>query len=158
MTIFLTVGLHEQPFDRLVRAVDELYGNDAVIQYGYSDYLPQHARGEKTFSFDETRELMEQADVVITHGGTGSIVLALSVGKKPVVAPRYQHLGEHVDDHQLEIVNELGARNLVVPLLEGDDLATAVSAAGQASIEQGDRTERRIVGTLVDYLERECVR
>lgn len=153
MTIFLTVGLHEQPFDRLVRAVDEIYGEEAVIQYGYSKYIPIHAQGEKAFSFDVIRKLMLQADVVITHGGSGSIMLALSVGKKPVVAPRYRHLGEHVDNHQAEIVAELALRNLVVPLLEGDDLREAVGLAGKASVEQGSPKKRRILSILGDFLE-----
>jgi Uncharacterized conserved protein len=56
---------------------------------------------------DEMRALMRAADIVVTHAGVASIVDAVRTGHRPIVVPRRQHLGEHVDDHQLQIVNVL---------------------------------------------------
>jgi len=126
MMIFLTVGLHEQPFDRLVKAVDLLDVETKIIQYGYSVYEPQHSQVFRFLNFEEILFYLQKANVVITHGGTGSIMLALSAGKKPIVAPRYKKFGEHVDDHQFEIVKKLAEMNLIVPFYDGDDLSNMI--------------------------------
>lgn len=80
-------------------------------------------------NFDEIRENMSRADVVVTHGGTGSIMMALSAGKAPIVAPRYKRFNEHVDDHQEEIVREMAQRGLIIPFYDGDDFGEALRQA-----------------------------
>ena len=126
MTIFLTVGLHEQPFDRLVKAVDLLEVETKIIQRGHSVYEPKHSQVFKFLNFEEILYYLQKSNVVITHGGTGSIMLALSAGKKPIVAPRYKKFGEHVDDHQFEIVKKLAEMDLIIPFYDGDDLSNII--------------------------------
>ncbi len=122
------VGTHEQPFDRLVREVDRLRTDEQrVIQYGYSTYTPAYSDGSDFLSFDEVKGYIQDADVVITHSGTGSVMLALSLGKMPIVAPRYRKYGEHIDDHQLQLVKELVEEGMVVPYYDGDDLGERIA-------------------------------
>ena len=128
MMIFLTVGLHEQPFDRLVKAVDLLAAGRKIIQFGHARYTPINSRGFKFLSYAQMVHYFQRSDIVITHGGTGSIMLALSAGKKPITAPRYKKYGEHVDDHQIEIVSKLADFSLVVPFYDGGDLSSLLSA------------------------------
>lgn len=112
--IFVTVGTHEQPFDRLVRTVDELKRDgkiteDVIIQTGFCTYEPKYCTWEKTFTNAEMEERVRKARIVITHGGPSSFMMPLSMGKIPVVVPRQHDLGEHVNDHQVkfcEAVNE----------------------------------------------------
>jgi len=122
------VGTHEQPFDRLVREIDRLEtGERRIIQYGYSTYTPVSSEGSKFLTFDEVRNYIQSADVVITHSGTGSVMLALSLGKLPIVAPRYRKYGEHIDDHQLQLVQGLEEEGMVVPYYDGDDLSERIT-------------------------------
>ena len=49
MMIFVTVGTHEQQFDRLVEAVDRLgengdFDEEIIIQIGYSTYKPRFCK------------------------------------------------------------------------------------------------------------------
>lgn len=109
--IFVTVGTHEQPFDRLVAYIDQLketgvLTEDVVIQTGFSTYEPKHCRWQKLFPYKEMVELVEQARIVITHGGPSSFIMPLQIGKIPVVVPRQKRFEEHVNDHQL--VFEIG--------------------------------------------------
>lgn len=128
--IFLLTGTHEQQFDRVVRAVDELEtGEEKVIQYGYSTYRPVSSKSRDFMSFDEVKNHMKQASVVVTHAGTGSVMLALSLGIRPIVAPRYKIHGEHVDDHQLQLVDTLVKDGLVVPFYDGDSLEARIHEA-----------------------------
>lgn len=113
--IFCTVGTHEDPFDRLVRALDELPGDEeVVIQSGYSTYAPKRAKAEAMMPFERVQELMEEARVVVTHGGPASIMQALAHGKVPVVVPRQAQFGEHVDDHQVRFAKRVADRVIVV--------------------------------------------
>ncbi|MFK7740403.1 MAG: glycosyltransferase [Planctomycetota bacterium] len=131
--IFVVTGTHEQPFDRLLRAVDGLAtAEQRVVQVGNCSYAPQNCDVHEFLAFDAVQQLMREADVVITHAGTGSAMLALSVGKLPVVAPRYACHGEHIDDHQLQLVNALVGDGMAVPYLDGDDLEARIEAARAA--------------------------
>ena len=112
--IVVTVGTHEQPFDRLVEAAAELAGDEPlVVQYGTSRRT--HGAGEwhDYLSFDELAEYARDARVFVCHAGVGSIVLARRFGHRPVVVPRRHHLGEHVDDHQLSLARRLGRAGVV---------------------------------------------
>lgn len=119
--IFVTVGTHEQPFNRLVKKLDELVetGNiqeNVIIQTGFSDYIPQHCTFEKFFGHDEMIKLVKEARIVITHGGPSSFIMPLQVHKIPIVVPRQKKYDEHVNDHQLNFVREVKAKkqNLIV--------------------------------------------
>lgn len=105
--IFVTVGTHEQPFDRLIKEVDRLVSEgfiteEVFIQTGFSTYTPQYCSWKKFLSYDEMNTFIEEANVVITHGGPATFMAVLSKGKKPIVVPRLKQFNEHVNDHQLE--------------------------------------------------------
>jgi len=121
--IFVTVGTHEQQFDRLVACIDRLKAEgriteDVVIQTGYSDYEPKHCRWQKLFPYPEMVELVSHARIVITHGGPSSFIMPLQVGKIPVVVPRQKQYDEHVNDHQLDFCREVAKRQKNILLVE----------------------------------------
>jgi UDP-N-acetylglucosamine transferase subunit ALG13 len=127
--ILVTVGTHEQPFDRLVEAAAGLGGDEhLVVQYGTSK-LP-HGRGEWVdfMSFDELAERASQARVVVCHAGVGSIVLARRYGHRPIIMPRRPHLGEHLDEHQMSLTRRLAQAGLVTVVEDAHQLAEAVEA------------------------------
>ena len=110
--IFVTVGTHEQPFDRLIRWMDELkrtgvIQEEVVLQTGYSHYEPTYCQWSRFFPYETMLDITAEARIVITHGGPASFILPLQMGKPPVVVPRRRDLGEHVNDHQLEFVQAM---------------------------------------------------
>lgn len=117
--IFVTVGTHEQPFNRLVEYMDKwVKENDeeVVIQTGFSTYKPQTAKWQKLFPYNEMTENVKKARIVITHGGPSSFIMPLQVGKIPIVVPRKHEFGEHVNDHQVDFCNQVAKRqgNIIV--------------------------------------------
>lgn len=118
--IFVTVGTHEQPMDRLMEALDALppdvlaEDEELVVQYGWSSRTPARARARQLLGFDEVQAHMAAARIVITHGGPASIMQALAHGKVPVVVPRQSAFGEHVDDHQVLFARRVADRVAVV--------------------------------------------
>lgn len=128
--IFATVGTHVQPFPRFLRLVEEL-DEEVVVQYGHNPPPQSVSRAVAFLPFDEVLQLMRAAEAVVTHAGVGSVLCALDVGQCPIVVPRLQRLGEHVDDHQAEFARELDERDSVVVLGEGESLGDAIARAAE---------------------------
>lgn len=149
--IFATVGTHEDPFDRLVRALDELpTDEEVVIQSGYSTWKPRRAVAQAMMPSDELMDHMRRARIVVTHGGPASIMQALALGKVPVVVPRQSAFGEHVDDHQVRFSRKIGDRVLVVldiadlwPTLRDHAARVAALPAGDAGPDRARRFAER---------------
>ena len=119
--IFVTVGTHEQQFNRLIEAVDnlkkdEIIQDDIFIQIGYSTYKPKCCEFKKLLSFNEMEEMYKRADLIITHGGPASFMKALELNKVPIVVPRQKKYDEHINDHQVEFVKAVEERfkNIIV--------------------------------------------
>lgn len=131
--IFITLGSQKFQFNRLLIAVDKLCekkiicGEDVFAQIGYSDYVPQNYRYNNFLDREEFSMEMGKADIVITHGGTGAIIGAVKKEKKVIAVPRLAKYGEHVDDHQLQLIKQFDDLNLICPCRDTDELAEAMS-------------------------------
>lgn len=119
--IFVTVGTHEQSFNRLIKKIDDLKGSniineDVIIQTGFSTYKPKNCTYSNLFSYNEMIMNVSKARIVITHGGPSSFIMALQYNKIPIVVPRQAKFGEHVNDHQLDFSNAVRERygNIIV--------------------------------------------
>lgn len=117
--IFVTVGTHEQPFDRLVKYMDQWaaeHEEEVVIQTGFSTYEPKNCKWQKLFAYQDMEKLVAQARIVITHGGPSSFIMPLQLGKVPVVVPRRAKYNEHVNDHQVAFCKQVAKRqgNIIV--------------------------------------------
>ncbi len=121
--IFVTVGTHEQPFNRLIKYIDDVKKNnliaeDFTIQTGYSTYIPQYCLWQKLYPYQAMIQNIQEAHIVITHGGPSSFLMALQMGKIPIVIPRQKQFGEHVNDHQLTFCRAVKERNGNIILVE----------------------------------------
>lgn len=122
----MTVGTHEQQFNRLVKCVDELkikndIKEDVIIQKGYSTYKPQACECSDFFPYKEMVALVDKARIVITHGGPSSFIMPLQIGKIPIVVPRRKEFDEHVNDHQLNFCNAVAERQGNILVVEDID-------------------------------------
>lgn len=130
--IFVTVGTHEQQFDRLIECIDNLVLNKIIsekvfMQIGFSSYVPKHCEYKKLINYQEMVQKVEEARIVICHGGPGTIMLSLSKGKIPIVVPRNSKYGEHVDDHQVLFSKRLYSEGKVISVFDIKELAQTLS-------------------------------
>lgn len=105
--IFVTVGSRNYPFDRLFKKLDELYDNGVITekmyaQIGTSTYKPKNYEYKDFVSQEEFLEKIKDANIVVTHGASGSIMKALNEGKKVIAVTRLEKYGEHINDHQIQ--------------------------------------------------------
>jgi UDP-N-acetylglucosamine transferase subunit ALG13 len=119
--IFVTVGTHEQQFDRLIKCIDGLKGSAAIdeeviMQTGYCAYEPKYCTWSKWLPYKEMVKNVADARIVITHGGPSSFIMPLQLGKIPIVVPRQKKFNEHVNDHQLNFSKAVAERqgNIIV--------------------------------------------
>ena len=77
----------------------------------------------------EFKELFQKADIVITHAGVGTIIYGLEQHKKMVVAARLEKYGEHVNDHQLQILDNFADEGYIIPLYTFEKLNEAIKKA-----------------------------
>ena len=130
--IFVTVGTHEQPFNRLIKEVDRLVAEGkikekVVIQTGFSTYIPKYCEWHKMMSFNEMQTAYQTARIIITHGGPSSFLEALQYGKVPIVVPRQVEFNEHINNHQVDFVNLIAKQmNNIIPVYQIDDLAVKI--------------------------------
>lgn len=107
--ILVCVGASEFPFDRILKMLDELCdekvinGTEILAQTGVSNYKPRNYKSFSLIGREEFQKYMKDADIVITHAGTGSVLPPLKEGKKIIVVPRKAEMGEHIDNHQDEL-------------------------------------------------------
>lgn len=122
--ILVTLGTQKQEFNRLLDAIENLDTNEEIIVQagGSKDYKSKKMKIFELISYDEMNDLLDKADLVITHGGTGSIISPLKKGKKIIACPRLSKYGEHVDDHQTQVVSSFVDLGYIMEFNDGDDL------------------------------------
>lgn len=149
--ILVTVGMTPHPFDRLVRATEQMAAlteEPVVIQKGSSKVTEHFAKHIDFANPAEMENLLSSARVVVTHAAAGSVLTAMAFQKPLVVVPRLAQYGEHLDDHQWELAEALAEAGSVViaEKVSGEGLLRAVEQARQPEPSEG-KTRR-----LVDFM------
>ncbi|WP_291652534.1 PssE/Cps14G family polysaccharide biosynthesis glycosyltransferase [Clostridium sp.] len=155
--IFVTLGSQKFQFNRLLKEIDRLVSEKKITeevfaQIGYSNYIPINYKYKKFLDRDEFENIMSHADKVITHGGTGAIIGAIKQEKKVIAVPRLQKYGEHVDDHQIEIVNQFEKMNLISradDISKIDEVLSDIS--GKKYVQYISNTEN-IIDSIDDFI------
>ena len=125
--IFVTLGSQKFQFDRLLKKLDDIVKNGNIkdeifAQIGYSDYKPKNYRYKEFMDREEFKQMMAKSNIVVAHGGTGAIITAVKQGKKVIAVPRLAKYGEHVDDHQQQIVSEFESSGIISAVYDIDNL------------------------------------
>lgn len=155
--IFVTVGTHNQGFERLIKTVDKLVGQrkineEVIIQTGYTDYTPQNCKWFKFTSFQNFVGICKKSSVVITHGGVGSIMIPLKFKKPTIVVPRLKKFNEHIDNHQLQIVKELEKLKKIIAVYDTNDLYSSINEAKQLNLKNKKQTIPKIFKIVEEQL------
>ena len=161
--IFVTVGSRNYPFDRLFQKLDELYENgdlteEMFAQIGTSAYQPKHYMYKSYISQDEFMEKIEQADIVVSHGASGSIMKALNAGKKVIAVTRLEKYGEHINDHQIQNNEAFSSNGYVIMAdLELEDLGECFRKIydGYAELVPWENKDPLAIVNLIDEFIRE---
>lgn len=126
--ILVTLGTQDKKFYRLLNVVQEQIdkGNiidDIIVQAGCSsDYKSKQMEIFDLIPIDDFEKLIKRCDILITHGGVGSIITGLKSNKKVIAMARLEKYKEHTNDHQLQIINNFYNNGYIKKIDEDGDL------------------------------------
>ena len=133
--ILVLLGTQNNSFHRLLEEIEKNVENgnikeDVIIQAGYTKFEPKETKYPikvlSTIPRNELDKLIEKANLVISHGGVGSMVTANQKGKKVIAVPRYKKYHEHVNDHQAQTIEIFAKKGYVFPIKNVEDLGQAL--------------------------------
>lgn len=141
--ILVTVGTHRMPFDRLLVAVDEAHRDgcfgrhEVVVQSGACRHRCRDLRQVPYLPGEEFDVHLDRADIVISHGGIGTVLTALRLRKHVIAIPRLRRFAEHNNDHQMQVCAELARRRALFTSTDAGDLP-ALLARDPADLDPFD--------------------
>ncbi len=160
--IFVTIGSAVEgiEFTRLIKRMDEIAGKldeEVVMQIGTVPYEPQNAKYFRYTSYQENLSFFQKASLVVGHGGTGTILNALKFQTSIIVVPRRHHLGEHVDDHQVEMAQKIEGNPLVHVVYEIEDLENTIektrAGIGMRSVSLSFPEREKLIETIKSFIK-----
>lgn len=158
--IFVTVGSQKFQFNRLLKEIDRLIENNVIneevfAQIGTSDYKPKNYEFVDFMTQEKFTKKMEKADIIITHAGTGVIVNAVKKEKKVIAVPRLAQYGEHVDDHQIQLIDEFKQLNFIESVYEIEKLEEAIKNIRSKKFNKYVSNTDKIIESIEKFLEEE---
>ena len=155
--IFVTVGSQKFQFNRLLQYMDSLVKEHLIqeqifAQTGFSDYQPQNYAYKDFLDRDEFIQKMLESEIVITHGGTGTIMGAVKAGKRVIAVPRLSRYGEHVDDHQEQIIKLLMDEHIIMGVDQLENIEDAINKRDSFSMVPYISNTKAIIENIDNYV------
>lgn len=122
--VFVSVGTQKQQFTRIFQMVESsivLKYDEIVAQTGNTKFESKRIKMLPSIDNNKFNEYIKKADFVICHGGVGTIFNALENGKRILVVPRLGKYKEHINDHQLEVAEQLEKEGYLILYKDGED-------------------------------------
>lgn len=157
--IFVTVGTERFPFNRLLTTLDEACQGGIITsaifaQIGTSTYVPRRFDHCRFMPYEQVLHHMHGASIVVAHAGVGSVLLALELGKTPILLPRRKEFGEQIDDHQVEFAIRLEGDGIVQVAHDEDQLIHKIVECSRQAYAPKAKKYERVNCNLVSFLEK----
>lgn len=162
--IFVTLGTQDKSFKRLLDNIDKEIkkGNikdKVIVQAGYTKYNSKNMEIFDLLDKDDFDKYIKECDLLITHGGVGSILTGLKNNKKVIACPRLAKYNEHMNDHQIQIIERFTESGYILPYNENDDLGKIYKkiATFKPSKYQSNTTNMiKLIKEYIDKGENKC--
>ena len=153
--VLVTLGTQDKEFPRLLEEVEKLIDKgiiteEVVAQIGSTNYSSDKMKLIDYLSRNELLTFIKNSEYIITHGGVGTIIDSLNLGKKVIAVPRLKEYKEHVNDHQLEIVNEFSKLGYI---LDGSNLEQAIFKLDNFIPNKYESNNQNFVKLIDDFIE-----
>ena len=117
--ILVLLGTQNNSFYRLLEEIEEnikdgTIKEEVIVQAGYTKFQSHNMKIIDLISKEQLSKFQDEADLIITHGGVGSIISSVEKGKKVIAVPRMHEYGEHVNNHQIEIVKDFHNKGYII--------------------------------------------
>lgn len=156
--IFVILGTQDKPFTRLLKKIESLKkdGNikeDIIIQAGYTKYESDCMKIFDYMPIDEFNNNIKKADLIITHAGAGSILSSLKENKKVIAVPRLSKYGEHTNDHQIQITEELSNEGYILGCQDLNKLKEVIKESKTFKPKEYKANNDKMINIIDSYIE-----
>ena len=156
--IFVTLGTQDKPFDRLLKTIEKeiIAGNiktKVIVQAGTTKYDSEYMEVKDFFDTKEFDNYVEKCELLITHGGVGSIFTGLKKGKTVIAAARLAKYGEHDNDHQLQVIEKFEADGYILVLRDFNKLDKVLEKAKKFVPKTLETGKSRMINILEEYID-----
>ena len=156
--ILVLLGTQDKQFPRLLEAVDREIENGTikdrvVVQAGQTKYESKNMEIFDLLPAPEYEKLMNEADLIITHGGAGSILNAIKKGKKVIAAARLSKYKEHHNDHQKQIISEFEKQGYILELKDFNKLGKLIEKSKNFKPKKFESNTQNMIKLIENYIE-----
>lgn len=156
--ILVLLGTQNNSFHRLLEEIQKNIDNgnikeEVVVQKGYTKFESESMTLYKQLPLDEIKKLTQKADLIITHGGVGSIITSIEMGKKVIAVPRLKKYNEHVNDHQLDIIKSFDEIGYIIGLNGVEELGETLKKIKDFQPKQYVKNTGRIIQLVEDFID-----
>lgn len=157
--ILVLLGTQHNEFTRLLQEVENCINNETIkeqviVQAGFTKYQSNQMEIFDMISKEELEKYMSKANLVIAHGGVGSIIMALEKGKKVIAVPRLHEYGEHVNNHQRQIIKVFSEKNYLIGIQNVEDLSDAIREAKNFEPKEFKNNNEKMLKIIEDFIEK----
>ncbi|MBY0301339.1 MULTISPECIES: glycosyltransferase [Sphingomonas] len=154
--ILVTVGT-QLPFDRFIRIVDEAapsLGRTVFAQVGRGSYQPRNMEYAALIDPLKFDELIARTELIVSHAGIGTVVMAQKFRKPVILFPRRAALGEHRNDHQMATVAALEGRSGMYVARVAEELVALMKRPLDPPLTENEHPARdRLQRAIRDFIE-----
>ena len=156
--ILVMLGTQNNSFHRLLEEIDKLIDigkiqEEVIVQAGYTKYESKNMKIIDFLPSKELEKLEQQANCIITHGGVGSIIGSIEKGKKVIAVPRLKQYGEHVNDHQLDIVESFDKLGYIIGIKDVSELEVALQRVEKFKPREYVQNTGNIIKIVEDFID-----
>ena len=157
--ILVLLGTQHNEFTRLIKEVETCINNgiikeEVVVQAGFTKYKSDKMKIFDMISKEELDEYMSKANLIITHGGVGSIIMALEKRKKVIAVPRLHEFDEHVNNHQRQIIRVFSEKKYLIGIQNVEDLPKAINESKNFEPREYKNNNQKIINIIEDFIEK----
>ena len=157
MTLVI-LGTQDKSFDRLLRMVEKEIKNnnlkgEVIVQAGQTKFKSKYMEIFDLIPITKFNKLIKEADLVITHGGVGSIIQALKHNKKVIAVPRLARYKEHENDHQLQIVEEFTKNGYILSAKNTKELNKALEDVNKFEPKKYKSNNNKMVKLIENFID-----
>ena len=156
--IFVVLGTQDKSFERLLKKIDEQIqkGNikdKVIVQAGSTKYISDNMEILDLIPMKKFNYYIKKSKYIITHGGVGTILDSLKMGKKIIAVPRLKKYGEHENDHQLEIINQFAKDGYIIPCEDLNKLDEALEKINKFKPKKYKGDNKKMLNIITNYID-----
>lgn len=157
--VLVLLGTQNNSFHRLLEEIDRLIQSgiiqeEVIVQAGYTQYTSENMKLLGLIAKEELEDLQNKADLIITHGGVGSILLSITKNKKVIAVPRLHKYGEHVNDHQKQIVKLFNDKGYIIGVEGVEGLEQAIKQVQDFKPKEYQQNHDKMLKIIEDFIEK----